>query len=666
MKFNKVMLNNIGAYKGAHEIDLSVVSPLQNVILFGGENGAGKTTFLNSIRLALFGSYAFGFKTENEAYFRRIRSLLNKKAISQNESLYQIIIEYSEVENYKRNEYKFIRRWKLQKEKLKEEFLILKNDQYLNDSEKELYHSKLKETVPPQLFDLCLFDGEEISRIVNDNRLSEYLRASAKVMFNLNLFENLEGDLHQFIKQNKSNDVSNEENEIIELNESIYALEKSLKKSVQTQENLSDQITIIQENLTELKKDFNTHGGLVKEKREQLLKEVNSIENIRTKNMDEVRNFISTLLPFYLNRELLTDVKKQMEQEKSIEAVEHLSNFLTPKKLDYLIGKLTDSNVPINNKDFQDTLFNGLLEVITDEDSKANSIHKASFSQRLQIENMHSNVNKISSGYYLEKLSENQKLLKKSHEYRKKIERNDQTTDFKDILENIEKMTKEITLLTNELEQKKLIHDEMSTELNKLEKEKITKQNKLVDGNKVQNTFLISSQVIELSKHFRKSQQQKKLQQVQIEATKMLNSLMRKRDYVSRVLINEETFEVRLFNKSNEELYKDSLSSGEKEILLLSVVWAMFKSSGRRLPFIFDTLLGRLDKTHKQTVLTQLIPACGEQVIILSTDSEIDRANYELLKPRIAKEYTLEFLTSEEKVKIHNEYFMFSQMGVSQ
>jgi DNA sulfur modification protein DndD len=666
MKFNKVMLNNIGAYRGAHEIDLSVVSSQENVILFGGENGAGKTTFLNSIRLALFGSYAFGFRTENEPYFRRIKSLLNKKAVSQGETLYQIILEYSEVDNYKRDAYKFIRRWKLQNEKLKEEFFILKNEQYLNDSEKELYHSKLKETVPPQLFDLCLFDGEEISRIVNDNRLSEYLRASAKVMFNLNLFENMEDDLQQFIKQNSSKNLSNEENELFELTETIKDLEKELTASLLKQEELNDNLHIKQEDLTELKKEFNTHGGLVKDKRDQLLKEVNDIENIRSKNMEEVRNFISTLLPFYMNRTLLNDVKNQMELEKSLETVEHFKKLLTPSNLDILIDKLTDSTVSAVKEDLQENLLNGLLDVITQDNKDINLIHKPSFSQRLEIENIYTNVKKISSANYLEKISENQGLLKESHEYRKKIEINDRTTDFKEILEKIQKLTEETTLLSNELETEKEKQIELTNKINKLEGEKIAKQNRLVDSNKVKNSFLISSQVIELSKHFRKSQQQKKLQQVQIEATKMLNLLMRKKDYVSRIKINEMTFEVRLFNSDNEELYKDSLSSGEKEILLLSVVFAMFKSSGRRLPFIFDTLLGRLDKTHKQTVLTQLIPACGEQVIILSTDSEIDRTNYDLLKPRIAKEYTLEFLTNEEKVKIHNEYFMFSQMGVSQ
>jgi DNA sulfur modification protein DndD len=485
-------------------------------------------------------------------------------------------------------------------------------------------------------------------------------------MFNLNLFENMEDDLQQFIKQNSSKNLSNEENELFELTETIKVLEKELAASLLKQEELNDNLHIKQEDLTELKKEFNTHGGLVKDKRDQLLKEVNDIENIRSKNMEEVRNFISTLLPFYMNRTLLNDVKNQMELEKSLETVEHFKKLLTPSNLDILIDKLTDSTVSAVKEDLQENLLNGLLDVVTQDNKDINLIHKPSFSQRLEIENIYTNVKKISSANYLEKISENQGLLKESHEYRKKIEINDRTTDFKEILEKIQKLTEETTLLSNELETEKEKQFELTNKINKLEGEKIAKQNRLVDSNKVKNSFLISSQVIELSKHFRKSQQQKKLQQVQIEATKMLNLLMRKKDYVSRIKINEMTFEVRLFNSGNEELYKDSLSSGEKEILLLSVVWAMFKSSGRRLPFIFDTLLGRLDKTHKQTVLTQLIPACGEQVIILSTDSEIDRTNYDLLKPRIAKEYTLEFLTNEEKVKIHNEYFMFSQMGVFQ
>ena len=38
-------------------------------------------------------------------------------------------------------------------------------------------------------------------------------------------------------------------------------------------------------------------------------------------------------------------------------------------------------------------------------------------------------------------------------------------------------------------------------------------------------------------------------------------------------------------------------------------------------------LLGRLDRSHKQSILTHYIPNCGRQAIVLSTDSEIDEVN---------------------------------------
>ena len=52
----------------------------------------------------------------------------------------------------------------------------------------------------------------------------------------------------------------------------------------------------------------------------------------------------------------------------------------------------------------------------------------------------------------------------------------------------------------------------------------------------------------------------------------------------------------------NNELEKRTLSAGEKQILLISIIWAIFQCSGRQVPFIFDTLLGRLDKTHKAAI----------------------------------------------------------------
>ena len=49
MIFKRIVLHNFGIYKGKHEIDLEPPSPEKPIILFGGLNGGGKTTFLTAI-----------------------------------------------------------------------------------------------------------------------------------------------------------------------------------------------------------------------------------------------------------------------------------------------------------------------------------------------------------------------------------------------------------------------------------------------------------------------------------------------------------------------------------------------------------------------------------------------------------------------------------------
>ena len=57
MIINSLTLENFRVFKGRHQIDLRADhgSP---IILFGGLNGAGKTSILTAVKLALFGKAA--------------------------------------------------------------------------------------------------------------------------------------------------------------------------------------------------------------------------------------------------------------------------------------------------------------------------------------------------------------------------------------------------------------------------------------------------------------------------------------------------------------------------------------------------------------------------------------------------------------------------------
>ena len=85
-------------------------------------------------------------------------------------------------------------------------------------------------------------------------------------------------------------------------------------------------------------------------------------------------------------------------------------------------------------------------------------------------------------------------------------------------------------------------------------------------------------------------------------------------------------------------LKKLTLSAGEKQLMVISLLWALAKCSKRKLPVIIDTPLSRLDSNHRETLIKSYFPNASEQTIILSTDSEITSDYYMMMKENIGDE----------------------------
>lgn len=659
MLIEQLELENIGAYTGSNVFDLSISSPKKNVILIGGENGAGKTTFLNSIKLGLFGCFGYGYKTENNDYYKRVHGYLNTSARKNENNPFSITITFSEVENYKRHIYTFKRSWNILSSAVKENFTIKKEGHYLSDAEKDIFESKLREHFPPKLFDLCLFDGEEISKIINENKLSSYLKELSTVIFNLDLFRNLEGDLTNYLQQEIDQEqLSSIESEIISLQRQEKEQTLKIKDLEDRINNAKQKIEESKESYTLLKKDFETHGGLIKEERENLNRKVLEIESHRKINSEKVREFIQTLLPFYLNKNLLLATKNQLQNEEKLSLANQLTEELTDDRALQLAKSLPGVSSP---NDLASELKKQIFNIIRPNDADVEYLHRVSPAQRTQFEVAAQQVESESHDTYIQLLQENRAKLLQAQEFRKKISTNDSTNEFTQMLEQMAQTQEKIFNLEKEVEENSIILESRQEALTSLKNTIDSKQHIVQQSNKTRNTFLIAQNIMKLSTEFQMLQHQKKLQQVQIEATKMLNKLMRKHQYISSLRIDSSTFEVTLYDREREHVAKETLSAGEKEILLLSLIWAMFKCSGRRVPFIFDTLLGRLDQTHKHNILVDFIPACGEQVLILSTNSEVDEKHYSLLKNFVSHGYLLEFDTELRKVNVSHQYFNFNK-----
>ena len=135
---------------------------------------------------------------------------------------------------------------------------------------------------------------------------------------------------------------------------------------------------------------------------------------------------------------------------------------------------------------------------------------------------------------------------------------------------------------------------------------------------------------------------------------------MHKEDFVEKVAINKETFEVKLFKGDDDEITKDMLSKGELQMYATAIVWGLAKTSGRPLPFIIDTPLARLDEEHRSSLVQEFYPE-RHQTIILSTDSEINYEYYKKLQPYISSSYVIQYNSREGKTVIQNGYFFNSK-----
>ena len=67
--------------------------------------------------------------------------------------------------------------------------------------------------------------------------------------------------------------------------------------------------------------------------------------------------------------------------------------------------------------------------------------------------------------------------------------------------------------------------------------------------------------------------------------------------------------------------------------------------------------MARLDVAHRDQLVERYFPRASHQVIILSTDTEIERDYFEQLQPHIARAYHLNYDEASKQTVANEGYF---------
>ncbi|MFK4997008.1 hypothetical protein ACI2OX_03855 [Bacillus sp. N9] len=74
-----------------------------------------------------------------------------------------------------------------------------------------------------------------------------------------------------------------------------------------------------------------------------------------------------------------------------------------------------------------------------------------------------------------------------------------------------------------------------------------------------------------------------------------------------------------------------------------ALIWALTKASDLSLPMVIDTPLGRLDSFHRNHLINFYYKELSDQVIILSTDTEITEEYIKIMEKHSYKQYMLDY-----------------------
>ncbi|RRI03112.1 hypothetical protein EH240_11125 [Mesorhizobium tamadayense] len=96
------------------------------------------------------------------------------------------------------------------------------------------------------------------------------------------------------------------------------------------------------------------------------------------------------------------------------------------------------------------------------------------------------------------------------------------------------------------------------------------------------------------------------------------------------------------FDQDGEEVSRHSISAGMRQLIAMSMLWALKEEAARSIPVIVDTPLGRIDSTNRNLLMRDYFPEAGAPLILLPTDTEFTEIADDLLGEHIRRRYRID------------------------
>jgi DNA sulfur modification protein DndD len=646
---SSLSIENLGPFRERQTIDLSVTGA-RPVVLVKALNGSGKTTLLTALQIGLYGQKALDGLKRSE-YDQLLQGLQRKDAVGNAAVEISVTVEIGGTQRH----LEVRREWHRKSDALTEELNIFEGGSKDLDFS-QTWEEFIGSILPAELVQLFLFDGEKIEALANPERLPDLLRRATEVFLGIGGIDALGNDLKALERRaalknkNTSAEFEAARSNVGEWDVQVKVLEGKVDALTQDQAAARNEAERAQSALDKFTADAQRRGLTAYEQAAVIRNAVvASKERVDAARAGLAEIMADPVLPVAWLAKLWDQYRDAWEQDQHARHSKLLGQEF--KKRDQRIMSAISATAPKAAMDaLRKALADDLLAFTKPRSAGIPPLQDAPPKDvERQLEDATSRLRSD-----LSRLQAAQVDLDKAEQRIGQIPAEEQIGD---ILKSLQDKSKAASIaearlagITERLEeaQSNLAHtrvrlnaaqERLGTEFRdrSLEAKSLDASGRARRALAIFKDRLLASKAEWLSEVI----------------TTEFRNLLRKKHLIAKVVVDPKTYQVFIEDGKHQELPMDRLSAGERQLLAISVLSALIKERKGRFPVVVDTPLARLDQQHRSALIKRFFATVSHQVVVLSTDQEVDGPAYDALKPFTNAEYTLDYDDAEGRTSIH-------------
>jgi len=662
MILERFRIHNLFSYRGTCEFDLSPPQDDRNVVLIWGRNGYGKTSFINSLKLLLTGvsddlreSIQAGRKIKRDHYLLGMgdewMGVFNHHARAAGETAFGMSLTWRETAG----QVEVQRSWTLEKDEVHEVLRVTPSfGDPLEDRDGDIQgeaRAFLQTRLPEAILPFFIYDGEKVQQIAEANREGQLRQVEQ--LLDLADIDIVDEYLNRnLVKWRRTSNDANQHS-LNALSFQVQAVEEKLAKLAVDRAAMEDEIDEIAYALrrTDAALQSRRQFALQSEENRLSAQHGETLARLEEKTFAFFESFTRDA-PLALHPTLMGMAAKELEKlathpnRRLRDEIERIFSAL-PQRL------LNEPPMPVPplSTEQEDFLRRKLARVLDsyrpdDADLASGLFHlpPAQAEAVLRVADDYAN-NDRQRALWAQQLSEIRSLKRESADIERK--RNDVSNLAPQEREEFQQRLAERNALETkqgELHQQLGELDEQKRNLNReLEQKKEAyrqEERKLVDANQARDKLSLGQKLHAVLASYRELLKARRRGDIETAINDRFRELMTSHSQIKHIRVNDD-FSLHYFDADDTPIGMGNLSAGMKQLIAQALLWGLKDVSGKEAPVVMDTPLARIDRQHQENLITRYYPKAGPQVIVLPTDSELDRDKYALLKPHVYREYRL-------------------------